>query len=186
MKITVFTMLICESIQAHDELYSYTDINNSFADRDLFMRFFGGGVGHSSTREACSFFLNDRYPHTEDTPAQSESDSEDNMEGVEMANRNRIRIRFRRAEEDILEDSDLSDQEEELEHELTSDSESGVSEVLDFGYERAGSDEESDGDQDDDRGPGDEGEAGGDDDDGDDGGDDDVPDEFEDLGFASF
>ncbi|KAF8259776.1 hypothetical protein EI94DRAFT_1706831 [Lactarius quietus] len=110
-----------------------------------------------------------------------------------VANRHRIRIRFQQAEEDISDDSDLSDQEEE--HELPSDnaSESDVSEVLDFGYERPGSDEESEGnqslsgsdpgDQDDDRGLEDdpigfgpeesenEGEA---------------HDEFDEFGFASF
>ena len=169
-----------------------TDTSNSFADRDLFMRFFGGGVGHSSTREACSFFLNDRYPHTQDTPVQSDSEeSEDDMEGVEIANQNRIRIRFQQAEE---EDLDLSDQEEDPEHYLTSDNESDVSEVLDFGYGRAVSDEGSESDQsqsgsdpgsqDDDRGLGDDlTEFGPDEGEGE---DDDIHDGFEDLGFASF
>ncbi|KAF8259781.1 hypothetical protein EI94DRAFT_1812784 [Lactarius quietus] len=56
---------------------------NFFADCDLFMRFYGGGVGHSNTREASNFFLNDRYPHTQGTPAQSDT-SEDDMGGVEI------------------------------------------------------------------------------------------------------
>lgn len=120
-----------------------TDTNNSFADRDLFMRFFGGGVGHSSTREACNFFLNDRYPHTQGTQVQS--DGEDDMGNVEIANRHKIKIRFQQGEEDIPDDFDSSDQDEE--QELASDSESDVSEVFDFGYERAGSDEESEGNQ---------------------------------------
>ena len=83
-----------------------TDSNNSFADHDLFMQFFGGGVGHSTTREACNFFLNDRYPHTQGTQAQS--DREDDMGTVEITNRNRIRIRFQRAEGDIPDDFDSS------------------------------------------------------------------------------
>jgi hypothetical protein len=33
---------------------------NRFSDRDLMMRFRGGGVGHKSTREATDFFKNDR------------------------------------------------------------------------------------------------------------------------------
>ena len=32
-----------------------------FADRDIFMRFRGGGVGHSSTRAATNFFKKDRH-----------------------------------------------------------------------------------------------------------------------------
>ena len=33
---------------------------NSFSDRDLLMRFRGGGVGHKSTREATDSFRSDR------------------------------------------------------------------------------------------------------------------------------
>jgi hypothetical protein len=33
---------------------------NRFSDRDLMMRFRGGGVGHASTREATDFFKKDR------------------------------------------------------------------------------------------------------------------------------
>jgi hypothetical protein len=35
-------------------------IFNRFSDRDLMMRFRGGGVGHKSTREATDFFKKDR------------------------------------------------------------------------------------------------------------------------------
>jgi hypothetical protein len=35
-------------------------ICNSFVDRDMFMRFRGGGVGHRTTREATNVFLSDR------------------------------------------------------------------------------------------------------------------------------
>ena len=57
------------------------------------------------------------YRYTQGTQAQS--DREDDMGTVEITNRNRIRIRFRQAEEDIPDDFDSSDQEEE--HELASD-----------------------------------------------------------------
>ena len=33
---------------------------NRFVDRDIMMRFRGGGVGHKSTREATDYFLSDR------------------------------------------------------------------------------------------------------------------------------
>jgi hypothetical protein len=36
------------------------DILNRFVDRDMMMRFRGGGVGHKSTREATNHFLSDR------------------------------------------------------------------------------------------------------------------------------
>ena len=39
-----------------------------FADRDLMMRFRGGGVGHKSTRQATDFFKKDR--HTSDVQKQ--------------------------------------------------------------------------------------------------------------------
>jgi hypothetical protein len=38
------------------------DIYNSFADRDMLMRFRGGGVGHRTTRKATDGFLSDRNP----------------------------------------------------------------------------------------------------------------------------
>ncbi|KAH9011426.1 hypothetical protein EDB83DRAFT_2448378 [Lactarius deliciosus] len=63
---------------------------NFFADRDLFMRFFGGSVGHSTTREASTFFQNDRHPsssprtHRRDPlqpdQVQSPTESEDNLD----------------------------------------------------------------------------------------------------------
>jgi hypothetical protein len=37
-------------------------ISNSFVDRDMLMRFRGGGVGHRTTREATNIFLDDRDP----------------------------------------------------------------------------------------------------------------------------
>ncbi|KIL58216.1 hypothetical protein M378DRAFT_86772, partial [Amanita muscaria Koide BX008] len=41
-----------------DRKYYYVNI---FVDRDMTMRYFGGGVGHASTREATDFFLLDRH-----------------------------------------------------------------------------------------------------------------------------
>lgn len=57
-----------------------------FADRDLMMRFRGGGVGHKSTREATDFFKKDR--DRLDEPGLTEMDdaettSEDDGDGDE-------------------------------------------------------------------------------------------------------
>ena len=42
-------------------LFHYShDIPLSFVDRDMAMRFRGGGVGHTSTRAATNTFLSDR------------------------------------------------------------------------------------------------------------------------------
>jgi hypothetical protein len=45
-----------------------------FVDRDLMMRFRGGGVGHKSTRQATDFFKKDR--HTSDVQKRSEPASD--------------------------------------------------------------------------------------------------------------
>ncbi|KAF8675505.1 hypothetical protein AX14_005100, partial [Amanita brunnescens Koide BX004] len=51
---------------------------NMFVDRDMFMRFRGGGVGHKSTREATDLFLPDRHPS--DSAVANE---DENMNGTE-------------------------------------------------------------------------------------------------------
>ncbi|KIL55287.1 hypothetical protein M378DRAFT_173752, partial [Amanita muscaria Koide BX008] len=52
---------------------------NIFVDRDMFMRFRGGGVGHKSTRAATNVFLADRHPFDSETAAE---DVEENGEDL--------------------------------------------------------------------------------------------------------
>jgi hypothetical protein len=63
----------------HDLAYQTTLLLSRFADRDLIMRFRGGGLGHKSTREATDFFKKDRdrldVPKSEDV-ADVDSDDE--------------------------------------------------------------------------------------------------------------
>ncbi|PPQ78449.1 hypothetical protein CVT24_001579 [Panaeolus cyanescens] len=57
---------------------------NIFADRDMLMRFRGGGVGHSSTRKATDYFLQDRYKgDTHWYLQQDDTMEEDENEGDE-------------------------------------------------------------------------------------------------------
>jgi hypothetical protein len=55
-----------------------TNIYNSFADRDMLMRFRGGGVSHRTTRKATDDFLSDRDPldicHTGTTVLSNENE----------------------------------------------------------------------------------------------------------------
>ena len=55
-----------------------------FSDRDLMMRFRGGGVGHKSTRDATNFFKSDRDP-LDLEPVLSESEEEEpEMEDIQV------------------------------------------------------------------------------------------------------
>ncbi|KAF8165838.1 hypothetical protein B0H34DRAFT_856090 [Crassisporium funariophilum] len=58
--------LLGPSKLARAESDSNNDFNffyvNIFSDRDMMMRFRGGGVGHASTRNATNLFLSDRHP----------------------------------------------------------------------------------------------------------------------------
>ncbi|KAF6743071.1 hypothetical protein DFP72DRAFT_1053502 [Ephemerocybe angulata] len=60
--------------------WNYFNIN-MFVDRDMFMRFRGGGVGHKHTRDATDFFLNDRDPldiiRREDPLSESQDPNDD-------------------------------------------------------------------------------------------------------------
>lgn len=47
-----------------------------FTDRDLMMRFRGGGVGHASTREATNFFKQDRDSCDKRRPVAEEEDDD--------------------------------------------------------------------------------------------------------------
>jgi hypothetical protein len=61
-----------------------TDIMTRFSDRDLVMRFRGGGVGHKSTRDATDFFKNDRDPlDLKVSVSDSESEEEEISNPVE-------------------------------------------------------------------------------------------------------
>ncbi|KAG2339697.1 hypothetical protein BDR05DRAFT_916879 [Suillus weaverae] len=55
---------------------------NIFVDRDMMMRFHGGGVGHKSTREATAVFLEDCDPLDEITQNDSEEEFEDLESGI--------------------------------------------------------------------------------------------------------
>jgi hypothetical protein len=49
----------------------------SFCDRDMMMRFRGGGVGHASTRDATNHFLTDRHPTDLQPHGPHQADSEE-------------------------------------------------------------------------------------------------------------
>ncbi|KAG2348745.1 hypothetical protein BDR05DRAFT_980136 [Suillus weaverae] len=55
---------------------------NIFVDRDMMMRFCGGGVGHKSTHEATAVFLEDCDPLDEITRNDSEEEFEDLESGI--------------------------------------------------------------------------------------------------------
>lgn len=94
----------------------------SFVDRDIFMRYWGGGVGHKSTRDATDFFLSDR--DTADIQRQQQRSSSKNEKEVE--------------DEDEDEDEDPP-----LDDENDIDVEALEAEILDYGYELPDSSDES-------------------------------------------
>jgi hypothetical protein len=63
-----------------------------FSDRDLMMRFRGGGVGHKSSREASNFFKKDRdrldvmEPHEQNDDLNEQEDSEMDLEECHSVN----------------------------------------------------------------------------------------------------
>ena len=103
-----------------------------FVDRDMMMRFRGGGVGHSSTRAASDKFKNDRddldiisqlqtHPNTkedDDIPVNEEDMNRENSDGE----RDMDEVV---EEEDQLSDSELVDYGYELPVESSSDEEEG-------------------------------------------------------------
>ncbi|KAF6741116.1 hypothetical protein DFP72DRAFT_834947 [Ephemerocybe angulata] len=58
---------------------------NMFVDRDMFMRYRGGGVGHKSTRRATDFFLNDRDKLDLARRADPDVESQDPEEAKELS-----------------------------------------------------------------------------------------------------
>ncbi|KAF8268667.1 hypothetical protein EI94DRAFT_1700080 [Lactarius quietus] len=177
-------------------------VKTSFANQGLFMRFFGGGVGHSSTREASGFFLNDQHPsdlsrmhHCKSPHHTHQAETGDKLDGPNVDLDSGSNERFDGVEEDIAE----QDFDQEVDGLLGSDNETGVSnsEMSDFGYRRPRSND-SDKSNEEDResksnsnpeSQGDDGKGLRDEHgyyDPDDAEWEDVPNDFDALGFASF
>ena len=60
-------------------------MDDRFVDRDMVMRYRGGGIGHKSTRRATDFFKNDRHPLDIEHPNGSDND-DDNDDNAERNN----------------------------------------------------------------------------------------------------
>jgi hypothetical protein len=84
-----------------------TDILSSFVDRDMFMRFRGGGVGHKSIRRATNRFLQDRWP--EELERVVERDEDDPMDPDQPAPVDPI---------NVFDDGELSDDQEDEDEEI--------------------------------------------------------------------
>ena len=103
----------------------------SFVDRDMFMRFCGGGVGHKSTREATNCFLADRdmldIPNLvpEEEPGDAGDDEIERCDGVN-------------------DDEDICGSEGEDGDDVWVD----IDEVEDFGYSQLTDDESGEGSDD--------------------------------------
>jgi len=63
-------------------LSKYSPSSTSFVDRDMIMRFRGGGVGHTSTRTATNKFLQDRDRLDLDTGNRSDDENEQSSESA--------------------------------------------------------------------------------------------------------
>jgi len=63
----------------NDEDYTLYNVG-MFVDRDMIMRFRGGGVGHKSTREATNIFLNDRHKSDQHYHNNNEAPEEEEAE----------------------------------------------------------------------------------------------------------
>jgi hypothetical protein len=74
MKITGFIMLMCECCPS---TCSFSSKISSFVDRDIFMRFRGGGVGHRST-----WHLNDRLDCAKTNGEMPDKDEDEDMSGA--------------------------------------------------------------------------------------------------------
>jgi hypothetical protein len=96
-------------------------LNSRFSDRDLMMRFRGGGVGHKSTREATDFFKKDRDPMDARAPTSGDTSTRD----------------------DIGIDEELGAEDLEERHDEAEDSEIDEDIEDDYGYMREESDAEN-------------------------------------------
>ena len=61
-------------------------MDDRFVDRDMVMRYRGGGIGHKSTRRATDFFKNDRHPLGIEHPNGSDNDDDDDDDNAERNN----------------------------------------------------------------------------------------------------
>jgi hypothetical protein len=94
-----------------------------FADRDLMMRFRGGGVGHKSTRQATDFFKKDRHASDLQKSTLEEPEEMNNSESEESGKMERSSESDVDDEEDdygyhLGEDESGSEEEEKSEEEL--------------------------------------------------------------------
>lgn len=145
---------------------------NMFVDRDMFMRFRGGGVGHRSTRNATQTFCNDRDPldcvapgnnaDSEQGEGASEEDKEASEDEVEASSENEESSAERQLEASEEYEDDGPPLEEDEEDGLSESAvDEGIvqdevveSEMEEYGYggldqEEENTDEEADADQDD-------------------------------------
>ena len=113
-----------------------------FADRDLMMRFRGGGVGHKSMRVATNFFKKDRHISDMDNSLKRTSDVVENESEMEESDKM-----------EILSDSDVAqgeESEDDYGYQLGEDQ-------SDIEVEKSGDDDSETGDRD--LGPEDDGRA---------------------------
>ncbi|KAF8802003.1 hypothetical protein BYT27DRAFT_7226594 [Phlegmacium glaucopus] len=145
-----------------DWLYYYVNIYGvntdcvsfRFVDRDMMMRYRGGGVGHKSTRDATNKFLTDRdrldIPTTTNDDTNSDSESDKSVEDVQEE--------VEAIEEEGGEDVSVGDEEKEPDPNEDSDSEDDddakFEEEFDYGLGEDGSNDE-DGDEEADEADGD-------------------------------
>ncbi|KAG1896093.1 uncharacterized protein F5891DRAFT_1193535 [Suillus fuscotomentosus] len=143
---------------------------NMFVDRDIFMRFCGGGVGHRSTHNATQTFCNDRDPldcvarrnnaDSEQGEGASEEDKEASEDKVEASSKNEESSADRQLEasEEYEDDGPPLEEDEEdglSESAVDQDEDEVVElEMEEYGYggldqEEENTDDEADADQDD-------------------------------------
>ncbi|KAG1811133.1 uncharacterized protein BJ212DRAFT_1579186 [Suillus subaureus] len=113
---------------------------NMFVDRDMFMRFRGGGVGHKSTRSATQIFRNDHDPldcvapgdNADSEEDEEASDSEEDEEASEGDEEGAAEGDEEGAAEGAIDEGIIDQDEDEV----------GESEMEEFGY--GGLDQEED------------------------------------------
>jgi hypothetical protein len=116
----------------------------SFCDRDMIMRFRGGGVGHSSTRDATNHFLTDRHPTDLEPSTFTELEEPDITTDEDMGSTEAIPDMAAVLDNDCVDDEELADR-ELGDGELTEEAEG------DYGYGNGESDDGDDGEEDEER-----------------------------------
>ena len=112
-------MLICVSISIYDAFL--LNLSFRFVDRDMFMRFRGGGVGHKSIQKNIHKFCNDRWPEEHNdmpphSPVQPTDENEETAaqpEGLSLIDPNAedIELPEEEAESNSEDGDDNSDEE---------------------------------------------------------------------------